>query len=263
MAGLHFTAKAAAADFGVSAWVNIPVASTAPTIASPAANTVVASSSMLVTGTCPLVSPQVVVSVNVDGAADGTSACDTNNDFSVPVTVAGGSHQITAGSYAVDGAKGPVSPPVAIISQTTTQPGDVVIAPTQPFFFADGRQAVWTGTVGTNGVQSVHLDWGDGSQNNYTVQAGTQRFSHTYKTVGSHNALIAVAGASGASGTLQFASAALTNYVAPQRFTPSLNDSRTVVGLYGLYMTVICAAAVVWLEAKHTTRRAVADAQPR
>jgi len=254
MIGLHVSAKAAADEFGVSAWVNIPVASTAPTIAAPAADAVITGGSLLVTGTCPLVSPQVVVGVNIDGTPAGTGECDTNNDFSVPVTVAGGNHQIAVGSYAVDGQKGPISRPVAVTSRATTLPPGLAITPNQPFFFADGQQAVWTGTIGASGTQYVHLDWGDGSQNNYTVQAGVQRFSHTYKTAGSHNVLLSAADTSGASGTMQFTSAAITNYTPPQKVTASLSDSREMVGLYGLYITVVCVAAVIWLEASHNAR---------
>ncbi|HEY4161392.1 MAG TPA: hypothetical protein VGM08_05000 [Candidatus Saccharimonadales bacterium] len=256
MVGLHVSAKAAADEFGVSAWVNIPAASTAPVIASPAANAVITGSSLLVTGTCPLVSPQVVVSVNIDGAAAGTGACDPNNDFSIPVTVGGGNHKITASSYAVDGLKGPVSQSVAITSQTKTLPSGVVITPDQPFLFADGRQAVWTGTIGARGTQYVHLDWGDGSQNNYAVQAGAQHFSHTYKTAGSHNVMLSAADDSGTSGTLQVASATLTNYTAPPRINTPVANSRTTVGLYGLYVTTVCVAAIIWLEAKHAARQA-------
>jgi hypothetical protein len=255
VAGVGAANRAAADSFGVSAWANIPVPSTAPIISVPQAGATVTGGSVLVTGTCPLVTPQAVISISVDGAAAGTGACDSNNDFSVPVSLSGGSHEIVAGSMTISGQKGPGGSPIHVTSHTTGMPSTISIEGDQPFAYADGRSVTWTGTIGTSGNEYVHLDWGDNSQSNYTVQAGAQQFTHRYSSGGSHNVLLAVADNAGQSSAIQFASAAFTAYVPTKPVATPLYQSRTVAGLYGLYLTVVAVTGIVWLEAKHAARQ--------
>lgn len=255
MASIGAVNRAAADSFGVSAWANIPVPATPPVIHSPATGATVRGSSVLLTGSCPLVSPQALVSVSVDNSPAGTGSCDSNNDFSVPVSLSSGSHQIVATALTISGQKGASSRPVTITGGTAAVPPAISILGDQPFMYADGQSVTWTGTIGTSGVESVHMDWGDNSQSDYTVQAGPQQFTHRYNSTGSHNALLTVADAEGASTSIQFASAALTNYTAPKPEAVPFSSSKTVFGLYGLYVTALSVTGVIWLEARHSARQ--------
>ena len=251
---------AAAATFGVSATVEPPLPSTPAIIASPGSGAEISGSSALVVGSCPIVTPQVIVRVRVDGATAGTGACDSNNDFSVPVYLSAGSHQVTADTITIAGQQGPSSSPIQVATTTTTAKSTASITPTDPFVYLGAdRTATWTGTIvaANDSPQQVHIDWGDGNQSNLTVRPGTQSFSHQYATLASRNIWLAVANTSGTATPEQFA---VTAYTAPTTAAATVGstttplDTSTMVGLYGLYVTALSITAVFWLEAKHAAR---------
>lgn len=259
MFGLNMASRAAADEFGVSAMVNVPVPTSPPIISSPGVGAVVSTSSVLVTGTCPLITPQVVVSVRVNGQSAGTAACDDNNDFSVPVAVSNGDNQITAGALTISGQEGPVSSPVSISSRATSAPSTVSLSATRPFIYVSGKDVTWTGdiTASNPGSEHVHIDWGDGSQSNYAVSPGAQSFTHDYASLVSHNVVLDVANTSNDSFSEQFAAASFTSYAVPVPTStrqPPFFETTTVIGLYGIYLTVLSVMGIIWLEAKHAAR---------
>lgn len=256
--GLGAASHAAADTFGVTATVAVAVPSDAPVINSPAADSTTSGPSVLVIGSCPLVTPQVMVSVSVDGVPSGTSACDSNNDFSVPISMKPGAHQIVASSLTISSQKGPSSNPIEITTTASAAP-TVSIASNGPFIYAAGDNITWAGAIGTasqGNNEYVHIDWGDNSQSNYTVKAGSQSFSHTYTTLASHNILIAASDAAKDTTTEQFAEAGFSSASFPQSVasTTPLANTRVVVGLYGLYLSALCVTVLIWVEAKHAAR---------
>lgn len=252
--------RASADNFGVTGMVAAPVPSTAPIISSPGVNATVNGTSALIIGSCPIVTPQVVVSVSVDGAVAGTSSCDSRNDFSVPISVSSGTHQIVASSITVTGQNGPASSPVTITGSAAAVNPAVSINADQPFLYAGAKDITWTGTIGagTQATDYVHVDWGDNSQSNYAVQPGAQQFSHHYGGLAPHNILIAVSTKAGDASSEQFASAPFATYSPAALVNSTSNDSSlntpTVMGLYGVYVTVLAVTGIVWLEAKHAAR---------
>jgi hypothetical protein len=251
---------AAADTFGVAAMVESPIPTTPATIASPNSGTSISSSSVLIVGSCPIVTPQVVVRIRVDGITAGTGACDSDNDFSVPITLSAGNHQITAGTITITDQQGPTSSPIQLTSTAATTTPTAEIAATGPFIYLGAdKTATWTGQVtsASGGPQHVHIDWGDGNQNNLTVQPGEQSFSHHYTTLDSRNIWLAVASPSGGATSEQFAVAAYTTAAVADTAigttTPPF-DTSTMIGLYGLYVTALSVTAVFWLEAKHAAR---------
>lgn len=257
MVGLNAISRVAADDFGVSGTVEAPIPASAPIISSPAADSNVSGTSALVTGSCPMVTPQAVVGISVDGTASGTGACDTNNDFSVPVTLTSGSHKLTATALTVTGQTGPTSSPEQVQVKGGSTAAGVTISSQQPFVYADARDITWTGTIGgTPGTDFVHIDWGDNSQSNLSVQPGAQTFSHRYASLASHNILFAVSNKAGGSVSEQFASSAFTSYVAPVAVSSTETPfTPTIIGLYGLYVTALAVTGIIWLEAKHAARQ--------
>jgi hypothetical protein len=229
----------------------------APTITEPSADATIAGSSVLVIGSCPLITPQVVVSVSVDGTQAGTSACDSRNDFSIPISVTPGSHQIVASVITISGQKGLTSSPLRITTAGSLA-ANIPIMSDAPFIYAAGNDITWAGTIGTlkQTPEYVHIDWGDNSQSNYTVTSGPQNFSHHYATLASHNVSLDVTDSAGAIGNTQIAEAAFTSATFPQPAAPAsfYSNTPTIAGLYGLYLTAVSATGIVWLEAKHAAR---------
>ena len=260
MGGLGLANHAAADDFGVQATVLAPVPTTAPIIASPAANVTFDSANALIVGSCPLIVPQVVITIRVDGAPAGTSMCDGQNDFSVPLRFTAGSHQIVASSETITGQQGPSSSPVAITTTAAVSSPTVSIVSDSSFSYVGSNTTTWTGTIGAagQGTAHVHVDWGDGSQSNYAVSLGRQSFTHQYRSLGSHNIMLTAVTPSGAVGSQQFAAAAYTTaapLVANVANTSSpFWGTRTMLGLDGLYLSVLAIAGIIWLEAKHVAR---------
>ena len=259
--GLNMASRAAADDFGVAAMVAAPVPTNPPIITSPAADANISGSSALVFGSCPLVTPQAIVSVSVDGTPDGTSACDSQNDFTVPVALSSGSHQLTATALTVTGGQGPTTSPVPIRVRGGAAAASIAISGDEPFVYAGAKDITWAGNIGTSGQGTVyaHIDWGDNSQSNYSVQAGPQSFSHHYAALTSHNILLAVSNTAGSASSRQFAASAFTTYTPTTLVSSTTNASpfntSMVMGLYGLYVTALAVTGIVWLEAKHAARQ--------
>jgi hypothetical protein len=253
--GLNVVNKAAADTFGISAIVNVPVPSSAPIITAPSASAQISSSSVLVVGSCPLITPQVVVDISIDGSEAGTGVCDSRNDFSVPVPISSGSHQIIATALTISGQKGPSGSPLSV-NGTALPQSTITFSTDSPFIYAADKTVTWAGTIdGVNSTNEyVHIDWGDNNQSNYTVQAGAQTFSHYYSSLASHNVLLAVSNSSGQTYSRQFAEAGFTAATFPQPAAPTLpySNSRAIVGLYGLYLSALSVTVLVWLEAKHS-----------
>jgi hypothetical protein len=262
MVTVNTASHAAAANLGVSAMVNPPLPTTPPVIATPVSGTTLSGSSTLIVGSCPAITPQVIVRIRVDGNPVGTGACDSNNDFTVPVYLDAGSHQITAETLTISGQQGPGSSPIQVQTNAASTMSAATISAVEPFIYLGAdRTATWAGQIATTagGALHIHLDWGDGSQSNLTVDSGQQSFSHQYTTLASRNIWLAVANSSGTAVSEQFAVAAYTSLPAvsatlASRAQATPFDTPTVAGLYGLYLTAVSVTAVVWLEAVHAAR---------
>jgi outer membrane usher protein FimD/PapC len=204
------------------------------------------------------VSPQATVDITLDGTLAGTGMCDQNNDFTVPVTIHTGKHTLVASTTTMSDQHGPNSSALTVSGSSTVAASPITILADNPvMFLGSDEMTTWTGTV-TAAASSqlyVHVDWGDGDQYNGTITPGAQNFTHQYHGQYSHNLLVSVSDAAGHTTAMQYASAAFTLPAARQPVqAASIYDSRTVTGLYGLYVTVVCIAALIWLEAKHAAR---------
>jgi hypothetical protein len=255
--------------------VDIPVAPAI--IAAPKDGSSVALPYTLVAGSCPLVSPQVVVAVDVDGVRAGSAICNPDNDFSMPLALGSGSHSLTAQVYTITGEMGATSSPVHITYRAPTslaaaQPGDagaagpLKLAADSPFLYLGASRTVtWAGTLaGDTQPHHILVDWGDKTQDEYTVQPGALHFTHHYRTLQSYDVTIFVSSASGTAVRAQYAVAAYTSVpvgagstnsaepAAPRAF----GDTPTILGLYGLFLSVSAICAIIWLEAKHHARHA-------
>jgi len=257
---LNVASRAAADQFGISAMVMAPIPTTPPIINSPQEAAIIKEDSLLVTGSCPLITPQVIVSVAVDGTQAGTAACDSNNDFSVPVSVDRGVHKITASTLTISGQEGPTSSPVTITVPALGTSSPITLTAAQPFIYVNSRTVTWSGSIQASNTTAdhVHIDWGDGSVSDYTVQPGAESFTHQYATLASHNILLDVASANDNSTFEQFGAATFTSYTAPVAVITQQRpffETSTIFGLYGLYITALSIMGIIWLEAKHNARQ--------
>lgn len=285
LVGLNQLASATAQSlFNVTGTLATPVPSVAAVITTPSPGAIVAASPSTIAGSCPVVSPQVVVAIDVDGVRAGSSICDSNNDFSVPVTLTPGDHKLLAHTYTITNGSGPDSTvlpityspgkPVSVAPHRglVTLASAVKAAPTttavsnaaaitatadQPFsYLGASKEITWSGTIsGGNAPYHVLADWGDGNQDDYNVPTGKQALAHSYSEVQSHNLTLYIMDAAGHGLTEQFAVAAYSTLINHGTLLTandsSSHRSSTTVGLYGLLATALAISVIFWIESKH------------
>jgi len=271
LAGLAMTAVTVAgrvaADslVAVQATVPPPIPATSAIITQPVDGTKLTNDSLLIAGSCPIVTPQVVVQITVDNASVGSAACDSNNDFSVPATLSAGSHTIIAKTFTITSRSGPASGPVRITapSGTASQASPVIVTANAPVsYLGADKTTAWTGTIsGGTPPYHIHIDWSDGKQATTTNNGGPQSFGHTYFALASYNPLITVADSAGHATSEQFAVGTYTEAapkINPASYSTPAVTPKTLLGLYGMFLTAISVSGIIWLEAKHAARHEAA-----
>jgi len=268
MLGLNMMARATAATLNVYASHPAPIPTEAPTITEPADRTIVHKSKLLVTGTCPLIDPNVILVILDNGQVTGSVICDTG-EYAVPIVLDVGTHVLVARTYTVTDDAGPDSAPVTVryLIDTNVKATDspailhgeengLQIAIDKPFIiFGPARDAIWTGTI-TGGTlpYKVSIDWGDGTSQDYRItKRGAQEFTHHYRAMRPHLITLDVTDASGRGITKSYA--AVTPY-APPAFTktPILPWGGSIpLGLYGAYLLLLAFFGSLWVRAHPTT----------
>jgi hypothetical protein len=266
--GLGMLNRATADDLAVYASIPAPIPPDPAVITNPTEGETVSNPTVIVEGTCPDITPHVLVAILDNGEQVASVACDNTNHFSVPIVVSPGSHTLVARVYTITGDAGQDSVPVHfayIVPTVPTQPTNTPTVNTEeegeplqviadkPFIvFGPAKDAVWSGTI-TGGTlpYQVYIDWGDGSSNDYLISvSGKQQFNHHYTSMQSHLILLRVTDANGHSITRHYA--AVTPYIPPVLSTllpknPSLPFQGSIpLGIYGLYVLLLAIFGFVW-----------------
>lgn len=257
MLELNYINRVAADELmGVTATVHVPRPQSAPIIASPLEGTTIKGDGTTVVGSCPIISPQAVVVISVDNAKVGSAACDSTNNFSFATNLSSGNHTIVATPYSVDNDAGPASTPLHLdVPNGTTATPDSKLTATTLFSSVTASKTVdWSGTLtGTKTPYRLLLNWGDGSYSSYNVTPGPQHLHHQYAQLASYNVTVGLRDGTGNYQYLQFAAANRdTSALAATTIDTSYNNASqtsTAIGLYGLFVTVVCVAAIVRLHA--------------
>jgi hypothetical protein len=138
-----------------------------------------------------------------------------------------------------------------------------VLVADAPFTFLGAEKTgAWSGAVsGGTAPYYLHIDWGDGKQDNYKPAAGTSQYSHSYAKVQPYNAAFYLTDSRGHSTTLQYAIASYStatpvNTIATNTKAPLMTPQ--VAGLYGLFVSTLAICGIIYLEAKHAHKHPVA-----
>lgn len=219
-----------ASDLMVNAKVPAPMPSEAPVITSPLTNTTVKESELPVTGTCPVITPAVIIALYDNQTFVGSDQCSPEGEFSVPVSLSPGVHTLVATVVTITNDTGASSQPVVVTYEVPPTGHDstkiggssvnsdgslfgapVRIVPTDTFVtIRDDGNAVWRGKfVDGQKPYTVRIDWGDRTTDTYTVtDEQEQTFAHDYKDPQTSKIVIEVT--DGAGDTMKLYSVAIT-----------------------------------------------------
>lgn len=266
-----------ASEYIVSATVPAPLPPDAPIITSPQNNAVVHSPDTSIKGTCPVVTPAVIITIYEDANLLGSVVCGTDGSFIVPVTLPVGSHTIQAKVLTITGQNGAASDGVTIVyslpassqivsdqrdrhkatDTTAGTPGiglPVRITPASPYVLIDPTgNVIWKG-IFSNGSSpyKVSINWGDGSTDVVDVRDNSeQSFSHHYTTITTYTIVIDVTDAEGETATMY--SVAVT-YRTQQNLglgvdshLPSVSPFVSFIERYMWYIYVMTLSSLVFL----------------
>lgn len=194
-----------ASDYEVTATVPAPMPTGAPEITSPTDGSVVYASTITVSGTCPVITPAVIIAIYDGSSFVGSTICSAAGNFSVPVSVSFGEHLLVARVVTITGEVGQSSSSVKVTRASSTPVPDagtsqsvggsaidgtggslltpLYIAPNKPLLTLNAnRHVVWEGTItGGQLPYNIMVDWGDGTSDTYEVKNhDTQAFAHDY-----------------------------------------------------------------------------------
>lgn len=203
---------ATADDLLVTATVPAPIPTGAPAFTAPDDNTVTDKPSIDFEGTCPIITPAVIIALYDGTTLLGSGLCQNDGTFVVTASITSGAHTIVATVVTITGDTGESSdplhvtytPPLVPVNPTnpsspqnpttprpttgTNVPTNDTIAPLdiiseKPFVtFRSDLKAEWRGRF-AGGVPpyTVTIHWGDGKNNTYKVSGNDlQIFTHRY-----------------------------------------------------------------------------------
>lgn len=176
--GLSAMAHAAAdsIDLTVTARIPAPIPTDPAVITNPLDGFVSNQSNLTVDGTCPVITPNVVVAIIDNGTMAGSAPCDDAHEFSVSITLDPGTNALIARVYTITYDPGHDSDTVTVTYNTSS--GGSITPP------GNGGTPTGSGSAsgsGSSGTGSRSESSGGGSGNN---SGGTGSNSMTYTSPG-------------------------------------------------------------------------------
>lgn len=247
-------------DMVVTATVPAPIPSGKPVILSPANNsTITDPGSVALSGTCPTITPAIIVAIYRNTELLGSGLCLGSGTFSVSVSLQAGTQILQARVVTITGQYGETSddytitysPPPTVIPvipeepPTTPSTPDVVTPTTYPPFtqpsisdqslpivihfeppvltYRPNFPTALNATIaGGTGPYTVRINWGDGKSSLSSIDSnGNLRGSHTYESGDVTTFSITVTDARGQSVTRWYAVANIGPKAAPIHFGAS------------------------------------------
>jgi hypothetical protein len=251
----------AASDFTVNATVPAPMPEGVPVITTPQPNDTGQDAGTVMSGTCPIITPAVIIAVYDNGSLIGSTICNSDGTFLLPVALDYGTHTLIATIFTITGEKGtssneitftrvyPQSPGIAVPSagtsdqsgsDTSTSPellGIIGVLSENPFVgFDTSGEASWRAKfVGGDPPYKVRIDWGDKTIDNHTVPDHEERlFTHRYKLANTYNIIVKVTDIKGR--TVTYHTIAVAKFVPKLITYGNTTQSSPILGFLQKYM---------------------------
>lgn len=214
----------------VTATIPAPIPAGTPTIDAPADGSVTTSDTVTVSGTCPVISPAIIIAIYRNLLLAGSTQCDGGGEYSVPISLEPGENALVATVVTITNGVGNSSDEAVVVYDAPEPPvppadpespvapgqeaveGFELLAPPLQVLAKDiyvlagaNGSATWRGSFsGGTGPYVVSFDWGDGVVDRREVaDSSEQTFTHTYKNIQTRALVITVTDANGESATLR------------------------------------------------------------
>jgi len=270
-------------DLLVTATVPAPIPAGAPVFTSPDDGTVTDDPSVTFEGTCPVITPAVIIALYEGPTLLGSGICEPTGTFEITASLTPGLHTIVATVVTITNGIGESSTPLTI----TYTPPPTPIDPTQPTppptppstgsnepipdagtlapldivsdkpfitFTADLRASWRVSFRGGVAPYKVIVAWGDGAVDTLTVTSSDfQNLTHTYKTNRLYTVSVTVKDQSGLSLTRYYV--AMRNNGAPVSSTStsfaSFIDSPIINQFWAAWIIYLCLLLTMLLMWRH------------
>jgi hypothetical protein len=235
--------------------------------------------SIIISGTCPIIDPAVVIALYDGADMLGSSQCATDGTFSVTIPLHEHTYSIVATVVTITGDTGESSQPLTLTykspttaapTSTTPKPGSHTSTPSpggpssnnleimgdKPYIvFGPNTDAIWSGSFrGGASPYRITVNWGDGTTDIYkSVGHDKQEYAHHYSRLKAYKVLITITDNAGSSASKSFAAVTplifdtgtgTTNPLGKDGVTPTLL-------LYALYFSLLALLYTLWLQDKH------------
>lgn len=262
---------ASADDMLVSATVPAPIPAGAPVFTVPADNSVTTNPAVQFRGTCPIITPAVIIALYEGSTLLGSVACEADGTFQITTSLTPGAHTVIATVITITGDIGQSSSPLHITYMPPTNPTPAVPGslprPSMPdagsvapldiigerafITFSRDLRAEWRGRF-TGGIPpyDIIIAWGDGDTSTRTaVSSDLQILTHRYRTNRLYTVSITVKDESGLSLTRYYAS--MRGDGAPQLTNSTsltnLLDSPVINPFWAAYLIYLCLLVTMLL----------------
>lgn len=285
--------KSANADsYVVSASVPAPIPTIPAEITSPVTGSIATTNNTVISGTCPIVNPAIVVEIYRNDAFLGSAGCSSNGEFSGTFFLLYGENRFTPKVITITNDYGPVgatkiitypapvtNPTTNTSSPNTAQPTDATpqasanqfqIKTETPFVvFKPNESFVWKVAIqGGTSPYTILVDWGDGTKATYAASTtGEQNLEHIFKHSKNTVVRISVKDATGkevyttVAGVTFRASTPLVAGAAQISTAPLLS----IASLWIMYGVLVAAITAFWIGSKmqHHSKIAPVTGSPK
>jgi len=256
-------------DINVSAVVPAPIPSGVPVFTAPPDGTVTENPEVTFEGTCPVVTPAVIIVLYDGPDVLGSTPCLADGTFRLTATLREGTRVIVATVMTITGGVGQSSAPLHVTYQPRSNAPGVpggTIGPTAPslpealeihsekpfLFYTVNRPVNWNGRFsGGTPPYTIIISWGD-DETTTRLGVGTNpvSFPHTYRELRQYTVSVTVTDKNGLSLTRYYA-AIPGGTPAPETYIPETTSTRaTSYGLdyvYPLFIGLVISLAALWL----------------
>jgi hypothetical protein len=212
------THTALADSYDVTAVVPFDPPTIPATVVSPANNTILNTNSVVITGTCQVLNPTIIISVWNGSTFIGSTVCLVGGTYSLSVGLYNGSNVLVIKSSNINGLYGPDSSPFTVnfnpnlpvpdpaptqdsgaggnnnvVSGPANNPqdsGELLLTSLAPFGVTDSENTVsiTIRVSGGNNPYTLTIKWGDGTTMTQDLdEEGDYTFNHVYETAGYYN----------------------------------------------------------------------------